>query len=123
MEKPSREDWTRIVDRFMELKNYPNCVWAIAGKHVKIQCPPSAGATNYKNFRSVVLQAVVDADEKCIAVDAGEYGRSIDGDNFKESNFNALLVAGRLNLLNQRAISDESEYLPIVLLFDKAYPL
>jgi hypothetical protein len=76
-----------------------------------------------QEIRSVVLHVVVNADEKCIAVDACEYGRSIDRGIFKESSFIALLVAGGLNLPNRRAISDESENLPIVLLFDEAYPL
>lgn len=97
------------------------------GKHVRIQCPPSAGSTyysyKYKNFRSVDLQAVVDPDEKFIAVDAAEYGRSIDRGISKESNFNALLLADGLYLPNQRAISDKGENVPIVLLFDEACPL
>jgi hypothetical protein len=100
------------------------------GKHIRIQCPPSAGSTydNFKNFHSIVLQAVADADGKSIAVDVGDYGRISDGSILKESSFNnlksyKLLVAGGLNLPNHRTLSDESENLPFVSVGDEAYPL
>lgn len=60
--------------------NYPNCVGAIDGKHVRVRCPPHSGSAffNYKDFFSIVLLAIVDANCKYVAIDVGSYGREGD---------------------------------------------
>jgi hypothetical protein len=92
---------------------------------IQIQCPPSAGSTfyNYKNFHSIVLRAVADADGQFIAVDIDDYGRTCDGGILKISSFNKLLTARGLNLPNHTDISDLSENLPFVSVGDEAYTL
>lgn len=54
-------EWVRIAHEFETRWNIPNCVGAIDGKHVIIQCPPRGGSMffNYKKFHSTVLMAVV----------------------------------------------------------------
>ena len=39
MPVPSEEKWKSIAAEFYERWNFPNCIGAIDGKHVMIQCP------------------------------------------------------------------------------------
>lgn len=61
----SEEFWTTF--------NFPNCILAIDGKHVRISYPSSTGSLyyNYENYFSIVLLAIVDANNKFVVVDVG----------------------------------------------------
>ena len=41
---PSEDKWKSIADEFYERWNFPNCIGAIDGKHVMIQCPFNSGS-------------------------------------------------------------------------------
>ena len=43
MPVPSEDKWKSIADEFYERWNFPNCIGAIDGKHVMIQCPIFTG--------------------------------------------------------------------------------
>ena len=43
MPVPSEDKWKSIADEFYERWNFPNCIGAIDGKHVMIQCPSTQG--------------------------------------------------------------------------------
>ncbi|KZS03631.1 Uncharacterized protein APZ42_033612 [Daphnia magna] len=61
--QPDTEEWTRLSYEFTKIWNLPNCVGAIDGKHIAIQCPANSGSDyyNFKQFFSIVLMAVCDA--------------------------------------------------------------
>jgi hypothetical protein len=63
------------------LWNFPNCIGAIGGKHVKVQAPPNSDSKffNYKHSFSVVLLALVNVLYTFTVVDIGSYGRNSDG--------------------------------------------
>ena len=62
----TKEEWTAIQDIFFKKLDFPQCLGALDGKHIRIQCPPHAGSTyfNYLGYHSIVLFAVVDANYK-----------------------------------------------------------
>ena len=70
--------------------NMPHVLGALDGKHVRITKPNKSGSTyyNYKNFFSIVLFGLCDADYKFLYVDVGAEGRSSDSTLWKYSSFN-----------------------------------
>ena len=87
MPEPSEDVWRSSASKFRELWHFPNCLAAIDGKHVSIQCPIKGGSLyfNYKGFQSTVRLALIDAEYKFLAVDVGSYGKSSDGSVFSKS--------------------------------------
>ena len=73
----TRDRWTAVADRFMDKWQFPNCLGAIDGKHVRVQCPPRSGSQyyNYKKYFNLVLMAACDADHSFTWVDIGQYGK------------------------------------------------
>lgn len=100
MPVPDEEKWKEIAKGFESEWNFPNCVGALDGKHIRIQKPSNARSEyfNYKKFHSIVLQAVADAKSNFILIDVGDYGRCSDGGVLQHSTFGKLLSENRLNL-------------------------
>ncbi|KAJ8931153.1 hypothetical protein NQ314_015967 [Rhamnusium bicolor] len=75
MPQPQKEDWLRIAE-----ENFPNCIGALDGKHVRLVKPELSGSNffNYKNYCSIVLLALVDTNYCFVTVDVGSYGRTAD---------------------------------------------
>lgn len=71
---PTTATWTHVVNRFYEQTQFPNCLGAIDGKHIRI-VRPQTEYFNYKKFHSIVLLAVTDTDYCFTAIDVGAYGR------------------------------------------------
>jgi hypothetical protein len=61
---PTTEMWCKMTEKYWRKWNFPNCVGALDSKHVKIKCPANSGSLyyNYKQYFSVLFQALVDAD-------------------------------------------------------------
>jgi len=77
---PSCEDeWKVVAANFGHRWNFYNCIGAMDGKHFKINPPLQLGSLyyNYKDYFSVVLLAVVDAQLRFI-YDVGTNGRISD---------------------------------------------
>ncbi|PIO35237.1 hypothetical protein AB205_0055390, partial [Aquarana catesbeiana] len=73
MRKPNKEEWNTKAELFWERCNFPNCVGAIDGKHIRIVRPVGSGSKffNYKKYFSFVLLAVADANYSFTYIDIG----------------------------------------------------
>lgn len=73
------EDWIQDAKMFEEKWDFPNCVGAIDGKHIRIFMPPHAESSffNYKKFHSFVLLAICDAEYRFSWIAVGDYGENI----------------------------------------------
>ncbi|KAB0803091.1 hypothetical protein PPYR_00061 [Photinus pyralis] len=125
MPKPTEELWKTSSARFNQQWNFPNCVAAIDGKHINIQCPFNAGSTyyNYKGSHSIVLMALVDADYKFIAINVGSYGRNSDGGIFEKSDIGKMLDQRTLNVPADSPLEPNGSPQPHVIVGDEAFPL
>lgn len=112
-----------IAKEFEEKWNFPNCISAVDGKHVRIFCPGKSGSQffNYKDFFSVVLLAFVDANYKFVMVDIGSYGKEGDSGIIEKSNLGKLIKNEQFYPPPRQV--GENLVLPYVLVGDEAFKL
>lgn len=126
MRKPTKEEWISIADLFWERCNFPNCVGAIDGKHIRIVRPFGSGTKyfNYKKYFSFVLMAVADANYSFTYIDIGSYGSSSDSSVFSHSSFGKMLREKSLDLPHDRPLPGTSQpSLPFIFVGDEAFAL
>ena len=121
----TEEEWRKIADGFQHTWQFPNCIGALDGKHIKIKPPPKSGSMyfNYKSYFSIVLMALVDADYKFVYVDVGCQGRISDGGVFRESSLNSALERNLLNIPSPQTLPERDVSVPFVVVADDAFPL
>ena len=97
------------------------------GKHIAIAAPPNEGSYyyNYKNFHSIVLLGVCNANYEFIYVDVGINGRVSDGGVWKYCSLKKALDSSSnpLNVPEPKPLPNSNKVLPMVLLADDAFPL
>lgn len=125
MPPPTEEMWKSAAEKYKKMWHFPNCIGAIDGKHINIQCPINGGSTyyNYKGSNSIVVLAIVDADYKFIAIDVGAYGRNSDSGIFSQSVIGKKLNNKTLNVPEPAPLTENGEPLPYVIVGDEAFPL
>lgn len=118
-------NWRRISHEFGKIWNVPNCIGAIDGKHVAIQCPTGAGSEyyNYKKVQSVVLMAVADASYIFTMIDIGAYGSESDRCLFNTSQIGHALANGSLGIPPCSKLPYSDIILPKFIVGDEAFPL
>ncbi|XP_027233858.2 uncharacterized protein [Penaeus vannamei] len=110
----TKEKWEEVAQGFEKHANFPNCIGAIDGKHIRLIKP------NYKNF-STVLLAVCDTNYSFIYLDIVSYGKSSDVSVFHNSSLYKKLVERTLDIPKARPISGTSTCLPYVIVSDEAF--
>ena len=127
MSAREKNDWTRTADEFYDRTNFPNCVGAVDGKHIRMRKTKENGSQffNYKHFFSAVFMAVADAVYCFISVEVGDYGSSSNSDLFKNLTFGKLLECNKLKIPDPRVMPSDAEGLsmPFVLVGDEAFAL
>lgn len=126
LQVPSTEDeWKEVSREFFSKWNFPHCIGAMDGKHVGIKCPANSGSNfyNYKNFFSIVLFAIVDADYKFLYVDVGKNGRISDGGIFANTPIYEKLENKDLQIPGDEPLPDRVKRIPYMIVGDDAFPL
>uniref|UniRef100_A0A8C5LW04 DDE Tnp4 domain-containing protein n=1 Tax=Leptobrachium leishanense TaxID=445787 RepID=A0A8C5LW04_9ANUR len=113
MPTPTDESWARIAEGFLDRSNFPNCLGAVDGKHVRIVKPLQSGSLyhNYKHFFSIGLLAVADANYYFVCVDVGSYGRESDS------------TLGTLNIPRPTPLPGTDVAVPYAFVGDEAFSL
>lgn len=121
----SEEEWKKIAREFEIKWNFPHCLGAIDGKHIRINAPPNSGSNYYcyKDYFSTVLMAAVDANYEFIMVDAGANGRISDGGVISNTKFYKLLKDGLLKIPPPEKTGISEDFLHYVFVGDEAFAL
>lgn len=120
------QDWEDVANEFQRRANFPMCLGAIDGKHIRIQNFPHAGSMNfnYKKYYSIVLLAVVDVNLRFLFVDIGAYGKDCDSSILQNTEFWKKMVRGELNIPEARPITPEMRLkVPYVFVADSAFAI
>lgn len=126
MPEPTTEHWLEISNTFYSKTNFPNCLGAVDGKHIRIQNPKNTGSLffNYKKYFSIILMAVVDANLSFVYIDVGSYGKESDSNIFKQSSFGKKLYSNALNIPDPKSFpSSQGLPQPYVFVGDEAFAL
>ena len=126
MELPRSEDkWKAIAQDFATKWNLPHCLGALDGKHVAIRCPPKSGSVyyNYKQFFSIVLMALVDANYKFIYIQVGATGAGSDGGVFRDTELRELVEEDKLSIPPPEEMPGGTQKIPYFFVGDEAFPL
>ncbi|GFS58015.1 DDE Tnp4 domain-containing protein [Trichonephila clavipes] len=104
-----------VAEEFWAKWNFPLCLGAMDGKHMRIKPPSHSGATyrNYKGFFSIVQLALVDANLKFLYVDVGTNGRASDGGVWGKSKLRHAIKNGDINIPEAAALPGSASKLPI----------
>lgn len=125
MPLPNVKQLKRVSDQYLLKWNFPNCVGAIVGKHIRMKAPINSGSLyyNYKEYYSMVLLAVVDAECKFIAIDVGSYGREGDAGIYLKSKIGQSIRNHTFNIPEPKALPRTNDVIPHVIVGDEAFAL
>ena len=123
----SEEEWKHVADDFQNKWQFPYCLGAVDGKHIKIykKKTPNSGSRyfNYKGTFNVVLMAIVDANYELLMADVGRNGRISDGGVIRNTLFHDKLIKGELNISPPARLPGSDKTVPFVFISDEAFQL
>lgn len=122
---PHQIDFKKKAEEFCYKWNFPNCILGIDGKHIRIRCPQNSGSLyyNYKDFFSIVLLAMVDANYKFVIVDIGSYGKEGDSSIFLKSDIGQRILNGSFGFPEESFLPGSNIVVPHVIVGDEAFRL
>lgn len=118
-------DLNKKASEFCTKWKFPNCVLAIDGKHVRIRCPEKTGSLffNYKDYFSIVMLAMVDANYKFSTVDVGSFGREGDSGIFLKFAMGQQILDGSFGFPEKKQLPGSDKVLPYVIVGDESFRL
>ena len=124
----SSDDWLAIANKFQTRWNFPHCIGAIDGKHVRVKKPAHSGSLyhNYKGYFSIPLLAVADGDYSFLWVNVGGVGHMSDAQIFLQTDLHRALEGETLGRPAPRPLTDFLEdtiNIPYYLVGDEAFGL
>ncbi|CAF4890047.1 unnamed protein product [Pieris macdunnoughi] len=125
MPQLTRDKWIQTAEGFQKYAQFPNCIGAIDGKHIRVIKPQHSGSLyyNYKNYFSIVLLAICDVNYKFLYLDIGAYGKCSDSSIYKDSVFYHRLLNNDLDIPSNNPIKENGQSMPFVLVGDEAFSL
>ena len=121
----SEKEWLDVAAVYDCRWNFPNCISALDGKHIRIKKPDHGGSLyyNYKGYHSITLMAAVSGNYEFLYVDVGGEGRQSDGGIWRHCSLRKKLAKGKLHLLGARPLPGSEYCTKQVFVGDDAFPL
>ena len=121
----SASEWEQISKEFEKRWNFPNCVGALDGKHIRIKQPAHSSSAfyNYKGFFSIILMALVDSQYRFIYIDVGANGRNNDASVFNSCSLSTLLRMESDKLLQAKPLPGRQKVIPKCVVADEIFGL
>ena len=120
----SQDEWLVQEKLFRERWNFPHCVGAIDGKHVRMQaCGLGSQYHNYKGTHSIIMMIAAGGDYEVLWADVGTNGKVSDGAVLKNSNFGRKILDDDLNLPRPQPLPRRTLPVPYVFIGDEAFAL
>ena len=118
-------EWRPIAEEFSRRWNFHDTLGALDGKHIAIKCPKHAGSNyyNYKQFHSIILMALVDAQYKFLWVDVGAMGSAGDANVFNHSELRACINDETIGFPQPDPLPGDDADMPYFLVGDDAFAL
>lgn len=127
MPEKTQDDFKKTSEEFYHRTNFPNVIGAVDGKHIEITKPNQSGSLyyNYKNYFSIILMAICDANYCFTSIEVGAFGGSPDSNFFKNTSFYRQLQLGLINLPQPNTLPNDpnGRNMPFVLIGDEAFGL
>lgn len=103
--------------------NFPNCIGALDGKHVRCRAPGSSGSAyyNYKGYFSIVLMALADANYRFLYINVGAKGSASDGGIFNACPLSTAIMNNTVNIPNRRPLPGRTMAIPHCIVADDAF--
>ncbi|XP_017154003.1 putative nuclease HARBI1 [Drosophila miranda] len=119
----TEEEWLDVAKQFEELWNFPHCLGSLDGHHIAFRSKTvkDDSYTNYRQFQSIIMLALVDAQHRFLYVDASSPGGATDA--FTGSTLYNGLESNLLNIPHEKPLLGLDEELPHVVLADKGFEL
>lgn len=122
----TEEMWESVANGFERAANFPHCIGAVDGKHVRIVSPIESGSMyfNYKDYNSIVLMGIADSKYRFIYVHIGSYGKDCDSSIFKQTQLWKSIESSSKNLPDEKCLpGTESPKVPHFFVGDAAFGL
>ncbi|XP_018371331.1 PREDICTED: uncharacterized protein LOC108766498 [Trachymyrmex cornetzi] len=106
------------------VQEFPNCIDALDGKHIRIKASPNSGSKYfcYKKFFSIVLMAICNHKYRFLWVDIGQFGSISDG-VWSETGLGRCVGQGSFNIPPPCELPGTNIKINHVLVADEAFPL
>ena len=121
----TKEEWLKIEEGFRCEAQFPNCLGAIDGKHVRLTKPTGSGSSYfcYKKYFSMVLLAACDANYRFTFLDVGSYGKASSPSIYKNSDLYKKMKQNSLKIPDDYPVSANGEPLPLVFVGEEGLGL
>ncbi|KAJ8892799.1 hypothetical protein PR048_005380 [Dryococelus australis] len=104
---------------FEKRANFPHCVAAVSGKHIRIIKPNDSGSLkcNFKQFCSILLLAACDSNYRFPYIDVGVPGKASYSTTFKNTRFYSKLQSNKIKLPAPRPLLQQRpDQVPYVII-------
>lgn len=123
---PTKETWEMAAAQYERVANFPHCIGAVDGKHVRLVCPAESGSMffNYKDYYSIVLMAIADSSYRFLFVSIGSYGKDCDSSVFKATELWKSIECRSQNMPDEKCLpGTEEPKVPYFFVADAAFGL